>query len=205
MVRWFPLCLLGCGDRDDKGATEDNMSDVETTSCIETVSEIGVEDSIDGFGSVADHILDFEVSGSTEGVYADGTTTMVFLETRFDAGVILLVDSEQNPDLSMEIDLGCIDRIEAEVDAELITSDDQVRVFRKIIGSVTLDGTVGLSATLNAADNTGMYDSKGGMYNVFVSIEAGQTQGEISVVTEGDEADVAWIENEVLLTWPIPI
>ena len=204
MLRWFPLCLLGCSDGQDKPSMEADATDDDPATCIETVVEIGLDDSIVGFGLVSDPVLALEVSGSTEGVYANGSTAMVFIETRFADGTISHVISEQNPSLSAEIDMGCVDRIEVVLDAELISSDDQLRVFRTMTGTAALDGTFGLSAMLDASDNTGSHDSDGGMYAVSASIIEGRSYGEVSVVNQGSEGDSAWIENEVLLTWPIP-
>jgi hypothetical protein len=205
MLRWFPLCLLACSDAGDKSIVASDTSDVEAAMCLETTAEVGLADSIVGFGPVSDLVSVLEVSSSVGGGYADGATTLVFIETRFNDGTIRHVKSEQNPELSAEIDMGCVDRIEADLDSELITSDDQLRVFRTMTGSVEGNGSFAWSAAYSAADNTGTHDPGEGSYNVYVTIVDGQTQGEVSIVTEGGAEGATWIENEVLLTWPLAL
>ena len=203
MLRWVPLCLLGCVDEGGSQSEGVDVSTNETQICLETMTEVGMDESVFGFSSLADTVASVEVSGSVEGRYEDGGTTMVFLETRFDGGLIRHVESLQNPELSAEIDMGCVDRIEVEVDAELITLDDQLRVFRQFVGSVNAQGFIWLSASIDASDNTGSHDSDGAMYDVYAEIIEGQTVGEISLVSEEETDDLAEVTNEVLLTWPL--
>ena len=203
MLRWVPLCLLGCMDDGGDQSGGADVSTNETQMCIETVTEMGPDETVVNFGPLVDIVAAVEVSGSVEGVYGDGATTMVFLETRFGEGAIRYIESQQNPEMSAEIDLGCIDRVELDVDAEFITLDDQLRVFRQFVGSVNAEGSVGLSASLRASDNTGTHDPGTAMYIVYAEILEGRTEGEVLLVRPDETGDTAWIENEVLLTWPL--
>lgn len=203
MHRWVPLCLLGCvGDGGGQSGGAD-VSTNETQMCIETVTEVAPDESVQGFSSMSDIVAAVEVSGSVEGAYGDGSTTMVFLESHFGDGSIRHVESKQNPEMSAEIDLGCIDRVELDVDAEFITLDDQLRVFRQFVGSVNAHGSVWLSASLSASDNTGAHEPGDAMYAVYAEIIDGRTEGEILLMSSDETGDTAWIENEVLLTWPL--
>ena len=68
MLRWVPLCLLGCVDEGGSQSEGADVSTNETQICLETMTEVGMDESVFGFSSLADTVASVEVSGSVEAV-----------------------------------------------------------------------------------------------------------------------------------------
>jgi hypothetical protein len=206
MVRALPLLLIGCGKGGESSSAGDDSGTIEgEAACIESAMELGIDDQAGGMGAVSGLLEGLKVSASEIGAYADGVTTNVFIETRFEGDTVIFVQSEQNPTYSLEIDMGCTDRVEAVMDAELITADDQLRVFREFTGRVDASGMYWVAEPFSATDNTGGHDAGSGNYRVSFVIDGGGTEGDVTVTSEGSDSNGVWIENTVLLAWPVAI